>query len=108
MNRQRHTVDGVARRSVPFRLVCLAVAVAVLMPTLFILTESHHDCTGDGCPICHELTRCVQATDELGTGTIETHVVLAMPLPLLLTLQPVLRSDAPCKSLVGLKVRLDI
>ena len=38
--------------------LALALVFALLFSVFFILTESHHDCVGEGCAICSGIRAC--------------------------------------------------
>ena len=86
----------------------IVIALLVIAPSLFVLVEANHDCSGDDCPICHEIAQCIQVENEIGSGAVPVSVAV---LP---TFVPVCLMAIVClkvishRSLVSLKVRLDI
>ena len=47
------------KRAIAFFAAFLFV-LALLSPALFVAIESHHDCTGIDCPICEQVSVCLQ------------------------------------------------
>lgn len=46
------------RRSVLSLAVIFAVIFVVLISSFFVAAETNHDCTGEDCPICYEISVC--------------------------------------------------
>ncbi len=49
-------------------LLSVAILSAVILSVVFIAEEVGHDCTGEDCPICHEIKVCVKTLTLLGTA----------------------------------------
>ena len=51
------------------RIISLAVAVAVLFVMLcsavFVAAEANHDCVGENCPICYQISVCENTLKNL-------------------------------------------
>jgi len=45
-----------------------AILLAVLLSVVYIAEEAGHDCTGETCPVCHELRICIRTLTLLGTA----------------------------------------
>ena len=41
-------------------LMCVILTAVILLSSFYIVEEAHHDCTGQNCPICHEIQLCIQ------------------------------------------------
>ena len=52
------------RREITRAGLALALVLVLLMPSLFIVAESHHDCTGDQCPVCKVVAGAVQMEQQ--------------------------------------------
>ncbi len=57
-------------RSVKTAAVLLAFCVAFIMMYFLLYTATHeiHDCTGAGCPVCHELQLAQSIIKQFGTA----------------------------------------
>jgi hypothetical protein len=90
-----------------FRLVSACVLVAaLLLPSVFLVAEGHHHCTGDGCTICKVLDGAV-ALQNTGADVPDlpaAAVVFLVSILLACCAYCVLRAP---ETLVSLKVRLD-
>ena len=47
-------------------LLTIAVAFVMLTSVAYIAKESHHDCVGDNCAICHQLQVCENLLKSIG------------------------------------------
>lgn len=52
------------RREITRAGLALALVLVLLMPSLFIVAESHHDCTDDQCPVCKVIAGAVQMEQQ--------------------------------------------
>lgn len=87
------------------RIAAVAVVLALIAPSLFIVCEAHHDCSGDGCQVCHVLviaSSIAHADADVPAGSSTPAFILAFAL---LALASLVRACST--TLVGLKVRLD-
>ena len=50
-------------------------AAALLIPSLFVVLESNHDCTGVDCRICAQVTVCMHLFDGVTPEEIHAAVV---------------------------------
>ena len=53
------------RRSVLSLAVVFAVIFVVLISSFFVAAETNHDCTGEDCPICYEISVCQETVRKL-------------------------------------------
>jgi hypothetical protein len=86
-------------------LLAVAITFVMLFSVLFIAIESGHDCTGEECKICEQLSICVNTLKK-----ISVTVITAAFIAVLLYSQRVcsvysLAVNVPC-TLVALKVKL--
>lgn len=87
-------------------MLCL---VAVLsLSTLFITIHAEHDCTGEGCEICHEIEGCIAAVyrmaEAMGPGAFSLFGASLFLFCLTLTWA----DEGRCpETLVALKIRLN-
>lgn len=85
--------------------------LAVLFLTLVIFSisftalETHHDCSGEDCPICLFLNACAQ-TLRLSLGAAGAVCASALHFLLLLKIMPAARRAAVPRTIVSLKVKL--
>ena len=54
----------------------MAMLVVVLFSAVFVASETHHDCQGDGCPVCEILQQCENNLNQLGSGIIPLAVAV--------------------------------
>ena len=54
------------RRPIAASLLTIAVAFVMLTSVAYIAKESHHDCVGDNCAICHQLQVCENLLKSIG------------------------------------------
>lgn len=97
--------SGAAASSLFARIAAVAIALALIAPSLFIVCEAHHDCSGDGCQVCHVLviaSSIAHADADVPAGSSTPAFILAFAL---LALASLVRACST--TLVGLKVRLD-
>ncbi len=63
------------------RMLYLAVSIflgtALLYSALMIGLHSHHDCSGDDCPICAVIHRCEQLLSSAASGGGEAALITA-------------------------------
>lgn len=86
-------------------LLTIAVAFVMLTSVAYIAKESHHDCVGDSCTICHQLNACQHFLKDLGFGGAAAAPVLSLTWFLLERVRTyVVRT--PSLTLVSLKVKL--
>lgn len=57
------------KRRIVAAAVCIVLLAAMLFSAAYIILEADHHCTGDGCPICHEIQICQQVLHTMGTAT---------------------------------------
>ena len=86
--------------------IAFALALAFVAPSLFIIAEGHHDCSGDPCPICKVMAGAVQLSQQGASAPDPAcSADLAVPAALIAeAASPVLVSS---KTLVSLKVRMN-
>ncbi len=97
--------SGAAANSLFARIAAAAIALALIAPSLFIVCEAHHDCSGDGCQVCHVLaiaSSIAHADVDVPAGSSTPALIPAFAL---LAFASVVRACS--MTLVGLKVRLD-
>ena len=51
-------------------LMATIMIVIVLFFSFFIATETHHDCTGEDCPICACVSQCEETIRQVGSGVV--------------------------------------
>lgn len=92
------------RRSTLSIIAALAVLFVVLISSFFVAEETKHDCTGEDCPICYEISICQETVRKL---TVFCAVFAAMLLLSVCIVLSVAQSrPAVCRTLISLKVKL--
>lgn len=62
----------------------LAVFLSVLMisvmllAALYVVSETNHDCCGDGCPICTHIDQCKAVLRNAGEGTAALSIAILL------------------------------
>ena len=106
-NRAVGDVEAHRRHRVTLRVgIAFALALVLVAPSLFIVAEGHHDCSGGPCPICKVVAGAVQLSQQ-GASTPDPacSTDLAAPsAPIVEAAFPILVSS---KTLVSLKVRMN-
>ncbi len=87
-------------------LILILFGFVIIGSSCFIIMKADHDCTGDGCSVCYELTQCHKMINTLGTA-----VAGALKLSLLLCIitvscRVIIRSRPAHNTLISLKVEL--
>ncbi len=87
-------------------LMSAMITLTLLLSAAFVITELHHHCTGEDCPICAAIARDV-AYLKADSAAVLPHVSLAiclLPLLLAAVFPQLVRLQKP--SPVSLKVKL--
>ena len=58
-------------------LVMIVFSTVIFGSTLFIVTHAAHDCTGEDCAVCTELSECSRTVNTLGS-VVSGALVLAL------------------------------
>ena len=87
------------------RIATLALVLVLIAPSLFIVAEANHDCTGDGCEICQTLCAAVSLTHA--SADIPAPNAPVLPVLMLMMTCVAWCVHIAAQTLVGLKVRLD-
>ena len=93
------------KRSVSAAVMCLVLLLALFTSAAYISREVHHTCTGDNCPICHEIQICQQILNTTGTGNTGAAGGLC-PALFFLALVSVYFCRTTAVTLISLKVKL--
>lgn len=92
------------RRSTLSIIAALAVLFVVLISSFFVAEETNHDCTGEDCPICYEISVCQETVRKLTVVGVVFAAILLLSVCVEL---PVAQSrPAVCRTLISLKVKL--
>ena len=86
-------------------VLALTIILLMLLSASFIVAESHHDCTGEECPICSQIAVCETVLKTIGTAFTAVVIVSVMTERIAVRLGSV-RNDFEKKTLVTLKVKL--
>ena len=79
-------------------------AAALLIPSLFVVLESNHDCTGVDCRICAQVTVCMHLFD--GVTPEEVHAALVFRCFVVAICIGILAATRKPHTLIQLKVKL--
>jgi hypothetical protein len=86
-------------------LLTISVAFVMLASVVYIAKESHHDCVGDNCAICHQINTCEHFLKDLGFGGAAAAAFLSLTVFLLECVRTYAVHTASL-TLVSLKVKL--
>jgi hypothetical protein len=86
-------------------VLCLALLFGMVFSAAYLVGETGHRCTGEGCPICREMQVCQQVLHTLGAVAAGAAVSYGVVLSLTL-LAAVCLSAARRTTLISLKVKL--
>ena len=87
------------------RLLAVVLAVVMLSSAVYLAVEADHDCSGDGCAICHQISVCENLLKSLGLAGAAAAITAAFT-------YTVCKAILPCAetidtlTLVALKVKL--
>ena len=91
------------------RIISLVVAVAVifvmLYSALYIAAESNHDCVGENCPICYQISVCENTLKNLSLAVCAVAFAAAFTYTLCRSISAC-ADVTPSYTLVSLKVKL--
>ena len=87
------------------RLLAAVLAVVMLSSAVYLAVEANHDCSGEDCAICHQISVCENLLQSLGLAGAAAAISAAFT-------YTVCRAILPCAemngtlTLVALKVKL--
>ena len=91
------------------RIISLVVAVAVffvmLYSALYIAAESNHDCVGENCPICYQISVCENTLKNLSLSVCAVAFAAAFTYTLCRSISAC-ADVTPSYTLISLKVKL--
>ena len=91
------------------RIISLIVAVAVffvmLYSALFIVSHAEHDCVGENCPICYQISVCQNALKNLSLAVSAAAFAAAFTYTLCRSISAC-ADVTPSYTLISLKVKL--
>lgn len=90
----------------------LAIILSIVLLAFFVCSiffiahEAEHDCIGEDCPICEEITILEKAIEELGTGVIAVMIACAIIFAFVDKLSLHQSNSTKDESLVSLKIEI--
>ena len=91
------------------RIISLIVAVAVffvmLYSALYIAAEANHDCVGENCPICYQISVCENTLKNLSLAVCAVAFAAAFTYTLCRSISAC-ADVTPSYTLISLKVKL--
>ena len=87
------------------RLLAAVLAVVMLSSAIYLAVEANHDCSGDDCAICRQISICENLLKSLGLGGAAAAITAVLTYTMC-------RAILPCAemidtlTLVSLKVKL--
>lgn len=87
------------------RLLAAVLAVVMLSSAVYLAVEADHDCSGDDCAICHQISVCEDLLKSLGLAGAAAAITAAFTYTMC-------KAILPCTEMIGtltlvsLKVKL--
>ena len=85
--------------------LAMTILIVMLYSALFIIFEADHNCVGENCPICYQISVCENTLKNLSL-IVCTVVFIAMFTYILCSGIPVCKEYAQNYTLVSLKIKL--
>ena len=63
------------------RLLAVVLAVVMLSSAVYIAVEADHDCSGDDCAICRQISICENLLKSLGLPVLPRRSLLRLHIP---------------------------
>lgn len=86
-------------------LMAALLAFALLCSVLFMAVEAHHDCTGQDCPVCQQLSACGHMLKTAAVSACAAVFAAALPL-LVCMIFSVRTAPVQADTLVTRKIKL--
>ena len=86
-------------------LLAALLAVVMLSSAVYIAAEADHDCSGEGCAICHQISTCENLLRSLGLAGAAAAITAAFTYTLCKAVLPCTETSGTL-TLVSLKVKL--
>ena len=51
-------------------ILCVVFVATLFVSKTYIITHTHHDCLGDGCPVCAALASCVKMLKSFAASVL--------------------------------------
>lgn len=93
------------KRRIAAMAMCLALLLVMFFSTVYMIREADHNCTGENCPICHEIRICRQILNTVGTAVLGA-AVFSFASVFLTALTSAHRRESAAVTLISLKVKL--
>ena len=87
-------------------IILIVFSFVILGSSSFIITHADHDCTGEECSVCIELSECYKTLNTLGTTLIGSAHLSAMMFVMFVTVNFFTKTIADHSTLISLKVEL--
>ena len=87
------------------RLLAVVLAVVMLSSAVYLAVEADHDCSGDDCAICHQISVCENLLKSLGLAGAAAAVTAAFTYTVCRAILPRAEMNGTL-TLVALKVKL--
>ena len=87
-------------------IILIVFSFVILGSSSFIITHADHDCTGEECSVCIELSECYKTLNTLGTALIGGANLFTMMFVMFVTVNFFTKTIADHSTLISLKVEL--
>ena len=87
------------------RLLAAVLAVVMLSSAIYLAVEANHDCSGDGCAICRQISICENLLKSLGLAGAAAAISAAFTYTVCRAILPRAEMNGTL-TLVALKVKL--
>ena len=82
-----------------------ALFFVMLLSTIYIIAETEHDCVGDNCPVCSQISQCENTINTVSSA-VSIAAVAAVFAYILMAGTVKITSQKPASTLISLKVQL--
>ena len=87
------------------RLLAVVLAVVMLSSAVYIAVEADHDCSGDDCAVCRQISACENLLKSLGLSGVAAAITAAFTYTMCKAILPCTET-IDTLTLVSLKVKL--
>ena len=87
------------------RLLAVVLAVVMLSSAIYIAVEANHDCSGDDCAICRQISICENLLKSLGLAGAAAAITAVLTYTVCKAILPCTEMNGTL-TLVALKVKL--
>ncbi len=87
-------------------VILIVFSFVIFSSSLFIITHAEHDCTGEECSVCMELSECHKTLHTLGTAVARAIQLILMLFAVAAVIRVMIKTRSEHTTLISLKVEL--